>query len=390
MIPAVDHVLAQLREAIIFSHIVANSGFWHIPLAKASALLTTFITPFGRFCFNRLPFGITSAPEVFQLKMQQILSGLPGVVCMMDDCLVFGTTQSEHDERLRNVLKRLVDARVTLNADKCKFSVESVKFLGQYVDANGIRSDPDKVKAIQEMPAPQNVSDVRRFMGMVNHLGKFIPNLAELTEPLRNLLSKKNHWLWERAPTDAFDNIKKILASTTVLAHYNHQAETIVSADASSFGVGAVLLQRQDNGDWRPVAYASHSMTETQQRYAQIEKEAFALVWACRRFHDYLYGLPIFHAHTDHKPLVPLLSTSKRLDELPLRVQRFRIALARYNFTISHVPGRHMYLPDTLSRAPLPGSDAVAAEISAEDVTYSLLYLIETEINTCQKIVWSE
>ena len=376
MLPAVDHTLGQLRGAVVFSKLDANSGFWQILLAKESSLLTTFITPFGRFCYNRLPFGITSAPEYFQKQMQQILAGLIGVICLMDDCLVYGLSQAEHDDRLVRVCQRLVEAGVTLNPEKCVFSVDSVTFLGHVIDASGIRSDPAKVKAIVEMPAPENVSDVRRFLGMVNHLRKFIPNLAQLTEPLRSLLSKRSHWAWSDAQVTAFKRIKDVLVSESVLAHYDPQAETVVSADASSFGIGAVILQRQTSGDLKPIAYASHSMDATQQRYAQIEKEAFALTWACKRFHDYLYGLP-FEIHTDHKPLVPLLSPDKRLDELPLRVQRFRIALARYHFTICHIPGSRMYLPDTLSRAPLSNSDCAAAELTVEADAYLDVFLAD-------------
>ena len=148
-LPAVDQTLAQLAGATVFSKLDANSGFWQIPLAPESAKLTTFITPAGRFCFHRLPFGITSAPEHFQRRMSETLSGVPGVVCMMDDVLIHGTTQQEHDQRLHEVLKRLQKAGVTLNADKCQFSRKSVKFLGHVVDPTGIRPDPDKVIAIR-------------------------------------------------------------------------------------------------------------------------------------------------------------------------------------------------------------------------------------------------
>lgn len=149
-LPAVDQTLAQLAGAKVFTKLDANSGFWQIPLAPASALLTTFITPFGRFCFNRLPFGI-SAPEHFQRRMSEILSGLTGVVCMMDDVLVHGKTQEEHDERLRKVLLRLQETGMTLNSEKCQFAQQSVKFLGHCVDSTGIRPDPDKVRAIEKV-----------------------------------------------------------------------------------------------------------------------------------------------------------------------------------------------------------------------------------------------
>ena len=160
-LPKVDETLAQLSGAKVFSKLDANSGFWQIPLSKQSRLLTTFITPVGRFCFNKLPFGISSAPEHFQKRMSAILSGLPGVVCQMDDVLVFGADQAEQDTRLSAALNRIKASGATLNPEKCEFSKSSVKFLGHIVDGNGIAADPDKTKALEQMKSPTNVSELR-------------------------------------------------------------------------------------------------------------------------------------------------------------------------------------------------------------------------------------
>ena len=349
-LPAVDQILAQLSGAKIYTKLDANSGFWQIPLSPESALLTTFITPFGRFCFHRLPFGITSGPEHFQRRMSEILNGIEGVVCMIDDILVHGKTQEEHDERLREELQRLQVAGVTLNSEKCRFSQKSISFLGHTINSHGIQPDPDKVIAIQKVRAPANVGDVRRFLGMVNQMSKFAPNLAEVTQPLRELLIKGNQWMWGEPQQRAFSCIKEILTSSPVLALFDPNSGTIVQADVSSFGLGAVLLQTQSTGDLKPVAFISRSMTPTEQRYAQIEKEALAFTWACERLSDYLIGLR-FHIHTDHKPLVPLFST-KHLEEIPVRVQRFRLRMMRFQFGITHVPGKDLIIADTLSRAP--------------------------------------
>ena len=315
-LPKVDETLARLSGAKIFSKLDANSGFWQIPLSPSSRLLTTFITPVGRYCFNKLPFGISSAPEHFQRRMSEILVDLPGVVCQMDDILVFGKTQSEHDQHLEAVLRRIEEANVMLSPQKCEFSKTKLTFLGHVIDAGGIRADPEKSKAIVDMSLPTSLSELRRFLGMANQLGKFTPNLAELTQPLRELLSKSRNRTWGPSQSKAFDLVKTELSKPTTLALYDPAATTKISADASAFGLGTVLLQK-DNDLWRPrpVAFASRSMTETERRYAQIEKEALAATWACEKFSDFVLGKLIL-LETDHKPLVPLLGI-KDLHSLP-------------------------------------------------------------------------
>ncbi len=280
-IPGVDQTLAKLSGARVFSKLDANSGYWQIPLAEESHKLTTFVTPHGRFCFNKLPFGISSAPELFQRRINGILDGLDGVICMMDDILVFARDANEHDRKLQQ-------KNVTLNREKCMFRKKSIKFLGHLINADGVRTDPDKTTAIVKMAEPKSVPELRKFLGMVNQMGKF-SSLAELTQPLRELLSSKVVWTWGSRQQEAFKNVKEELSRPTVLAKYDPQAPLKVSADSSSFGIGAVLLQRSEE-TWKPVVYASRALSETERRYAQIEKEALAVTWACEKFLDYILG----------------------------------------------------------------------------------------------------
>ena len=350
ILPSVEHLLAGIQGAKLFSKLDANSGFHQIPLDEASQVFTTFITPQGRYCYRRLPFGISSAPEYFQKRMMEVLDGLSGVICMIDDILVFGATRKEHNDRLLATLERINKAGITLNRSKCQFSKSRIHFCGYIVDSSGVSPDPARVDALTRMPACQDVSGVRRFLGMANQLGRFSPNLAAFSQPLRELLVKTNSWCWGTAQQQAFDKIKAELSSSPVLALYNPNYETRVSSDASSYGLGAVIRQKQLSGDWRPVAYQSRAMTPTEQRYSQIEKEALGIAWACERFSHYLLGLT-FSIETDHKPLVPLLSC-KPLDDLPPHVLRFRLRLMRYHFTISHLPGKDLITADALSRAP--------------------------------------
>lgn len=194
IMPTVEESLAKLGDAHVFSKLDGNSGYWQVPLAPASRELTAFITPVGRYIFCRIPFGIATAPEFFQREMLRILEGIPGQVCQMDNVLVFGKDKAEHDSRLRKGLRRLEDAGVTLNAEKCEFAKTRVKCLGHVLDAHGISADPEKTEAMTRMPASENVTELRSFLGMVNHLAKFLPGIAEKTKPLRDLLHGDVAW----------------------------------------------------------------------------------------------------------------------------------------------------------------------------------------------------
>jgi len=200
--------------------------------------------------------------------------------------------------------------------------------LGHIVDREGVRADPSKTEAISRMEAPSTVSDLR-FLDLVNQLGKFSSNIAELSKPLRKLRSSKRAWLWGPEQERAIACIKEELVKPTILTLYDPNAEVKISADASSFGLGAVLLQRTE-GEWKPVAYASRSMTPTERRYSQIEKEALATTWACEKFSDYVLRWK-FVIESDHKPHIPLFNT-KHLDSLPPRIVRFRLRLAKFNY----------------------------------------------------------
>ena len=247
-LPKVDETLAQLSGAKIFSKLDANSGFWQIPLTQNSRHFTTFITPFGRYWFNKLPFGISSAPEHFQKRMSNILRGLSGVVCQVDDVLVFGKDAAEHDARLMKALKPIEEAGVTLNESNCQFGKTRIQFLGHVIDENGISADPEKVSALVQMKSPENISELRRFMGMANQLGKFSSRIAELSQPLRVLLSTKNEWNWGPEQDQAFRAVKEELAKPTILGLYGPAAKTKVASDTSSYGLGAVLLQQDQQG----------------------------------------------------------------------------------------------------------------------------------------------
>lgn len=358
-IPSFDDLASQFKDAAIFSLLDARSGYHQIPLAEESKKITTFITHRGRFCFNRLPFGITSASEIFQRRMEAILGDLPGVVIYQDDVVVFGSDQQEHETRLKRVKERITANGIELNVDKCKYSMKSIKFLGHIFGRNGIHIDPSKIKAIEALANPSDVHQLRRLLGSINYLQRFVPNLSALAKPLNDLLKDDSQWVWDEPQRDAVRKIVEQLTTAPHLKYFDPRADVTISADACLNGLGATLTQ----GD-RYIMCASRTLTPAEKRYSNIERELLGLVWACERFDQYVRGLPRFKLVTDHKPLVPLINGND-LSSAPLRCQRMLMRLMRYNPVAEHVPGKSLTLPDALSRSPVeePTGD-LSAEVS--------------------------
>lgn len=400
-IPKREEIASEMAGARYFSKLDAAQGFWQIKLDEKSSKYCTFNTPFGRYRFLRMPFGIISASEIFHRAMDNMLEGLEGVRCYVDDVVIWGSTQQEHNERLKKVLQRIRENGLKLNRVKCQFGVKEITFLGDKLSTKGIEPDEKKIKAILSMPRPTDKKGVLRIMGMINFIGKFIPNLSVKTSAIRELLHDSTEFKWTGRHEREWNVLKTTLTTAPVLAYYDPTKRLKISTDASKDGLGAVLLQAEGE-NWKPVAYASRSMTKTETKYAQIEKECLGLAYGLERFHCYVYGLPTFTVETDHRPLVSIIK--KNLNEMSPRIQRLIMKLQRYDFDLMYTPGKHLVLADALSRAPelsymssteteveehvnmivesLPVSDSKSKQISEETLKDAELQTVMTYIQS--------
>ena len=345
-LPTVEEIAAKCTGARFFTTLDASKAFFQVQLDSESSKLLTFNTPFGRHRYLRMPMGILSAPEVYQHRMELVVEGLEGVAVMMDDILVYGQSEEDHDAHLKQVLQRCQTNNLTLNRHKCQVKQQSVKFLGHTFTDRGLQPDPAKVAAITSLPTPTDRAGVYRLMGMVNYVSKFVPNLSSLSEPLRVLLCNETQWHWEKPQEDAFQAICKVLTEAPVLAYYNPAKALTLQVDASSTGVGAAMVQ-----EGHPVAYASKSFTPTQCRYAQIEKEMLAVVFGCNKFREYVIGRDVL-IETDHKPLEAIFK--KPFHAAPVRLQRMLVQMLHYpGVRLVYKRGAEMFFADALSRAHL-------------------------------------
>lgn len=353
-LPSVEEIINKLQGAKVFTILDAQNGFWQMVLDESSSLLTTFNTPWGRYKFTRLPFGINCSPEIFQRTMSNLFRDMEGVEVLADDVCVWGKDLAQHDDRLQRVLRRAVTNNLKLNLNKLQLRVNKVKYLGHLITDDGIKPDPDKIKAIKEMKKPENKKDLQRFLGMVNYLGKFIPHRSQIEEPLRNLLKKECSFVWGYEQENSWNSLLEYLTNAPILKQFDPTLPVSITTDASSQGLGAELSQ-----EGRIIAYASAALTETQKSYAQIEKELLAILFAMKKFHMFVYGRPI-SIFSDHKPLESICK--KPLNDTPARLQRMLLSLQKYDFQIQYKKGTELFVSDTLSRAFLQETNTIEHE----------------------------
>ena len=228
------------------------------------------------------------------------------ITLYLDDILITGKSESEHLNNLNAVLTRFKQAGMQLKQRKCSFM-----FLGHIISAKGLQPTDEKIRAITQAPAPQDVTQLWAFLGLLNYYGKFLKNLSTILAPLHKLLQQKTHWVWGKEQQLAFDNL---VTSSSVLMHFDPDKEVILSCDASPYGVGAVLSHQTEDGE-RPVAFASRSLSPAEKKYAHLDKEGLAIIFGVKKFHGYLFGRK-FKIRSDHKPLQHLLDSTRAVPQL--------------------------------------------------------------------------
>ena len=262
------------------------------------------------FKYNRLCFGIAAAPAIFQRVMDSLRQVLKMVCGYLDDILITGKDKEEHDRNVKMVLKRLDTAGIRVISEKCTFGRNQVEYLGYIINAERLHHVQKKVKDIIDVPSPENSTQLRAFLGMINYYGKFLNNLSNLFGPLHELLKKGKSWKWSKECEKYFRHAQMMLTSSKVLVHFDSKRNTRLKCDASQYGIGAILSQDMDNGEERPVAFASRSLGQAENNNSQIEKEALCVVFGVKKFHKYLFGRK-FTIANDHKHLLTLLNESK-------------------------------------------------------------------------------
>ena len=363
----VEDLFTAMSGGVSFSKLDLSHAYLQLQLEESSRQYVTINTHRGLYRYTRLPFGVSSAPGIFQRAMDNLLQGMPYVVAYLDDILISGRSEQEHLDNLECVLKKLSEAGMRLKREKCLFMLPK-----------GIKPTEKKVSAITHARRPNNVFELRSFLGLINFYSKFLPNLSSVLSPLYQLLHKSRRWQWEKDQDRAFTEAKLLLKSHCLLTHYDCSNHLTLACDASPYGVGAVLSHKFDDGDEKPIAYVSRTLNKTELKYAQIGKESLAIIFGITKFHKYLVGRK-FTIYTDHKPLMYLFGENKGIPmTASARVTRWALL---------YKPGKELANADGLSRLPL--SDVGQEDSTPTELINLIEHLNSTPISVSEIIKWT-
>jgi transposase InsO family protein len=350
-IPTPEIVFNAMANGVKFTKVDLRCAYQQLELDDPSQELVTINTLKGLYRYTRLPFGVASSPAIWQKFIEQVINGLDHTCAIMDDVLVSGVDDEDHLRNLIELFERFRKYGLRVKREKCAFMQDSVVYMGRRISANGLQPTEDKVMAIKKARTPENVTELRSFLGMVNFQGQFIPHLATISKPLTSLLGNRK-WIWDDACTKAFQSVKEAISSDTLLRHFRPEQEVCMQCDASPYGIAAVLLQRDAKKQLRPVAYASRTLNEHEQNYAQLDKEGLSIIFGLKKFHAYLYGRQ-FTIMTDNKAIQYIMAPDRPIPTLAAqRLQRWSIMLSAFNYELKFISSQQNVLADALSRLP--------------------------------------
>lgn len=357
-LPKMEDIFASLANCTVFCVIDLTGAYQQLELSPESREFLTINTSQGLYRYTRLSFGVSTAPMIFQSIMDQILQGVGNVYCYLDDILIGAPSSQKCEENLELVLSRLDEHNVRLNLGKCKFLETTVSYLGHILSDGQIHPNPEKVKAIVAAPCPKDLEQLQSYLGLLNFYCRFLPNLSSEMAILHQLLKKDVPFVWSSNCQKTFERSKQLILSNDVLELYDRNKPIVVAADASPYGVGAVL-SHLINGQEKPVLFASCSLNNAQKNYSQVHKEALAIIFALKRFHNYLYGNK-FQIYTDHQSLREIFNPKKGTPPVAVaRLQRWAVIMSMYDYEIVYRSSSKMCHADALSRLPLEGNTEI-------------------------------
>lgn len=349
-LPLIEEIFASLQGGQLFSKLDMTAAYNQFCLDEKSQLLCTWSTHMGTFKMKRLPFGVKPAAALFQKHMENLLMGINGVVVYQDDITVTGKDFKEHLFNLKAVLKKLSDAGLKLNGNKCVFFQEKISYLGFTIDKHGLHKNKERYESFLNAPIPTNIHELRAFIGMANQYSRFIFGFASKMDPLYQLTQKNVPFVWNQKCQNAYDLIKQDVSSDQVMVHFNPKLPIILTTDACDTSVAGILSHRFPDG-LKPVAFISRSLSKSERNYAVIEKEALAIIFSVVKLKQYLLG-NFFTLATDHKPLLTIFGENKGIPLMAAaRMQRWALILSGFNYKIEFVKGVNNEA-DNLSRIP--------------------------------------
>ena len=371
-LPNIADILDKLGKSQYFSTLDLCSGFHQIELHEEDTQKTAFNTNAGHYEFKRMPFGLTNAPATFQRVMDNVLRGIQNEKCAvyLDDIIIFSTSLQEHIERLKAVFDRLRKSNFKIQLDKCEFLSKEVAYLGHIITPEGVKPNPDKIKAVLKYPIPKTPKEIKAFLGLVGYYRRFIKDFAKLTKPLTRCLKKGAKIEITEDYKVAVEKCKQILVNHPILTYPDFSKPFILTTDASNVALGAVLSQGPIGQD-KPIAYASRTLSSTEQKYTTIEKELLAIIFATKYFRPYLYSRK-FYIYTDHRPLVWLFN----LKDPNSKLTRWRLRLQEYDYEIIYKKGIQNSNADALSRVQIN-----IMQTEDADETNSMMVNVDDELD---------